>query len=105
MYTVHIDYVSRLAAMQQAVREAGLAALVGTRLKTVTHACGAFCPWRSTVLVPAEGEVELICPGMDAMRLEQEGWLSRVYGYSRQPMMEMVGDRLGLPAGGLHQPG
>ena len=94
MYTVHIDYVSRLAAMQQAVREAGLAALVGTRLKTVTHACGAFCPWRSTVLVPAEGEIELICPGMDAMRLEQEGWLKRVVGYSRRPMMEIVADRL-----------
>jgi Xaa-Pro aminopeptidase len=95
--------------MQAAVAEAGLDALIGTRLKTVTHACGAFCPWRSAVVIPAQGEVTLICPSMDAIRLRQEGWLRRVVGYSRDSMMataaaqiaelELAGGRLGIEDG------
>ena len=85
MYTVHMDHTGRLAKMQAAVAEAGLDVLVGTRLKSVTHACGAFCPWRSTVIIPAtgKGEITLICPSMDVNRLQQEGWLRRVVGRGR----------------------
>ncbi|MCP3857327.1 MAG: aminopeptidase P family protein [Actinomycetia bacterium] len=104
MYTVHMDPSARLGGMKAAVGEAGLDALIGTRLKTVTHACGAFCPWRSAVIVPAEGDVILVCPSMDSVRLGQEGWLDRVVGYSRQPMMATVAAQiteLGLTGGRL----
>ncbi|MCP4224904.1 MAG: aminopeptidase P family protein [Actinomycetia bacterium] len=104
MYTVHMDPGARLARMKAAVGEAGLDALIGTRLKTVTHACGAFCPWRSAVIVPAEGDVILICPSMDSVRLGQEGWLDHIVGYSRQSMMATVGAQiteLGLAGGRL----
>ncbi len=106
MYTVHMDPITRLAKMQAAVAEAGLDILVGTRLKTVTHACGGFCPWRSTVIIPAtgKGEITLICPSMDVNRLKEEGWLRRVVGYSRQSMMAAVAAQvadLGLSTGNI----
>ena len=106
MYTVHMDHTGRLAKMQAAVAEAGLDVLVGTRLKSVTHACGAFCPWRSTVIIPAtgKGEITLICPSMDVNRLQQEGWLRRVVGYSRQSMMAAAAAQvadLGLAKGNV----
>ncbi len=96
MYTIHIDFMKRLAKMQKAVSHKGLTALVGSRLKTVTHACGAFCPWRSAVIIPAEGkgDVELVCPSMDVNRLKDEGWLENVTGYARLPLMETVVNRL-----------
>jgi Xaa-Pro aminopeptidase len=90
MYTVHIDFRKRLEKMQEAVKKKSLDLLVGTRLKTVTHACGAFCPWRSAVVIPAEGDIQLICPSMDANRLRQESWLDEVEGYGRYSLMKLV---------------
>jgi len=90
MYTVHMDFRKRLQKMQDTVRARGLDLLVGTRLKTVTHACGAFCPWRSAVVIPGEGEIQLICPSMDTARLRQESWLDEVEGYGRYSLMEIV---------------
>jgi Xaa-Pro dipeptidase len=96
MYTVHIDFRKRLEKMQRAVTDEGMTVLVGSRLKTITHACGAFCPWRSAVIIPSagKGEVELVCPTMDVNRLRDEGWLENVTGYSRLPLMETVAQRL-----------
>jgi len=90
MYTVHIDFSRRLARMQEAVKRQNLDVLIGTRLKTITHACGAFCPWRSAVIIPAAGEIWLITPSMDMNRLRQEGWLVNVEGYGRRTLMETV---------------
>ena len=44
MYTVHIHFTKRLAKVQEAIKKHNLDALIGTRLKTITHVCGAFCP-------------------------------------------------------------
>jgi len=102
MYTVQIDFRKRLNTMQKAVEAQGLDVLVGTRLKTVTHACGAFCPWRSAVVIPAKGEVQLLCPSMDSTRLRQEGWLKNVEGYGRDSLTDKIVFRireLGLDRG------
>lgn len=92
---VHIDFQTRLAKFQGMLQEQGVDVLVGTRLKTVTHMSGAFVPWRSVVVVPAKGEIQLITVGMDGPRVQEEGWLANVVGYGRKSMMEMVIDRIG----------
>ena len=102
MYIVHIDFRKRLARVQDALKQDGIDVLAGTRLKTITHVCGAFCPWRSAVVVPAEGEIQLVPPTLDATRLLQESWLDNVVGYSHVTMMETVIRRileLGLEKG------
>ena len=91
---VHINYQKRLAAFQREMQRQNVDVLVGTRLKTITHMSGAFVPWRSAVIVPAEGEIQLITIGMDAPRIINEGWLTNVVGYSRQSLMEMVVQRI-----------
>lgn len=90
MFTVHINFPKRLTKMQEAVKNADIDVLIGTRLKTITHACGAFCPWRSAVIIPANGEIQLIPPSMDAQRLRQEGWLNNVQGYGRATLMQTI---------------
>jgi Xaa-Pro aminopeptidase len=109
MYTVHIDFGKRLAGMQAAVKKENIDVWIGTRLKTIAHACGAFCPWRSAVVIPAEGGILLIPPSMDAERLRQEGWLENVQGYGRRTLMQTIigylksnglgGSRIGYESG------
>lgn len=102
MYTVHINFPKRLAKMQEAVKNSDIDVLVGTRLKTITHACGAFCPWRSAVIIPANGEIQLIPPSMDAERLRQESWLENVQGYGRLTLTQTIVEclkELGLSGG------
>lgn len=99
---VHINFQKRLAAFQAELRRQDVDVLVGTRLKTITHMSGAFVPWRSAVVVPADGEIQLITIGMDALRILDEGWLANVAGYGRHSLIEMVIQRirdLGLQQG------
>jgi Xaa-Pro aminopeptidase len=90
VYTVHINFPKRLVKVQEAIKKHHLDVLIGTRLKTITHVCGAFCPWRSAVVIPASGEIILIPPSMDANRLAQEGWLERVEGYGKFTLVETI---------------
>jgi len=91
----HIDFLRRLRTFQAELAQQGVDALVATRLKTITHLSGAFVPWRSAVVVPADGEPRLFTVSMDAVRVAQEGWLKAVVPYARVPLMEMVVRRLG----------
>ncbi len=91
---VHINFQKRLAAFQAELRRQDVDVLVGTRLKTITHMSGAFVPWRSAVVVPADGEIQLITIGMDVLRILDEGWLANVAGYGRHSLMEMVIQRI-----------
>lgn len=82
---IHIRYEDRLRRIREGIRERGLDVLVGTRLNTVVHVSGVFCPWRSAVVVPVEGEIQLITLMMDAARVEDETWLDNVTGYGPFP--------------------
>ena len=57
---VAIDYQKRIENIQTLLQERGIDALFGTRLKTVTHVSGAFCPWRSATVVPAKGKPQVL---------------------------------------------
>ncbi|RJQ08146.1 MAG: aminopeptidase P family protein [Bacillota bacterium] len=89
---VHLDYRKRIEGFQARLRERGVDVLVGTRLNTVTHISGGFVPWRSAVVVPAEGGVEnvrLVTLLLDYGRLAQESWLTDVVMYGGPGMMLM----------------
>ncbi len=99
MYTVHMRFTERINRIQKALKDRNVDVLIGTRLKTVTHASGVFCPWRSAVVIPAHGEIHLISIGIDVNRLRQEGWLKNVEGYGQITMMKKIFEiikRLGL---------
>ena len=85
-----IDFRSRIARFQDELKKAGIDVLVGTKLKTITHLSGGFVPWRSCVVVPGDGEVQLITSLLDAGRLKEESWLDYVVGYGALPGMDFL---------------
>ncbi len=87
---VAIDYRKRIENMQALLQERGIDALFGTRLKTVTHVSGAFCPWRSAAVVPAKGRPQVITLMMDAARVADDSWLDNVVAYSPFPEQGLV---------------
>ena len=78
---VHIKHEARLARIREALKYKKIDCLVGTRLKTITHTSGAFVPWRSVVVIPAESEPRLITLMLDAERVKDDSWLSNVLPY------------------------
>ena len=82
---VHIKHEARLNRIREALKEKQIDCLVGTRLKTITHTSGAFVPWRSVVVIPAEGEPRLITLMLDAERVKDDSWLSIVLPYGPMP--------------------
>jgi len=86
----YIDFPARIARFQEKMKEAGVDVLVGTRLKTITHLSGGFVPWRSCLVVPAEGQLQLITGVLDAGRLLDESWLDNVVGYGALPGLQFL---------------
>jgi Xaa-Pro aminopeptidase len=74
-----------LNRIREALKQKQIDCLVGTRLKTITHTSGAFVPWRSVVVIPAEGEPRLITLMLDAERVKDDSWLSIVLPYGPMP--------------------
>jgi Xaa-Pro aminopeptidase len=87
---VHIRYEERLERIREALRQKGIDCLVGTRLKTITHTSGAFVPWRSVVVIPAEGDPRLLTLMLDAERVKDDTWLKDVFPYAPMPGMGFV---------------
>lgn len=82
---VHINFPKRIEQIQKELKEKKIDVLVGTRLKTITHWSGGFVPWRSALIIPAEGELTLLTPLLDSGRLADESWLDNVVGYGALP--------------------
>lgn len=87
---VHIKYGERLERVRDALKQKQIDCLIGTRLKTVTHVSGAFVPWRSAAVIPADAEPRLITLLMDAERIKDDSWLSTVVGYGPMPGMGFI---------------
>jgi Xaa-Pro aminopeptidase len=87
---VHIRYAERLERIREALRQRGIDCLVGTRLKTITHTSGAFVPWRSVVVIPANAEPRLITLMLDSERIRDDTWLTTVIPYGPMPGMGFV---------------
>jgi len=80
MFT-YIKYAERLARIREALKQKKIDCLIGTRLKTITHVSGAFVPWRSVAIIPADSEPRLITLMLDAERVKDDSWLNIVIPY------------------------
>lgn len=92
-----IDFPGRVRALQAAMAEAGVDVYLGSRLRTLSWLLDTFCPWRSFVVVPAEGPPAAFTFVIDAARVADETWLAedRVFGFAPmggQDQIELIAD-------------
>jgi Xaa-Pro aminopeptidase len=89
-----IDSAQRVKEMQDAMHEAGIDVYLGSRPRTLSWIADVFVPWRSYVVVPAEGMPFLFTFMIDAARITSETWLDadHVLGYAGMPGMDPIGN-------------
>src|SRR5512136_2239827 len=80
----YIDLPGRIRAVQAAMSEQGIDVYLGSRLRTLSWTLDAFCPWRSYVVIPAEGLPTAFTFVIDASRVADDSWLDpdHVLGYA-----------------------
>jgi Xaa-Pro aminopeptidase len=107
-----IDFPQRIRRIQAELGKRGLAAYVGSRLRTLSWTLDVFCPWRSFIVIPREGPPTAITFVIDASRVADEGWLDaeHVLGYAPmggQDQIAVLTDVLKrcLPSRGKHTVG
>ena len=79
-----IDFPQRVRAVQAAMAEHGIDVYLGSRLRTLSWIAGAFCPWRSFIVIPPEGLPTVYTFVIDASRVADDSWLDtdHVLGYA-----------------------
>ena len=79
-----IDFAARVRQIQAGMKRAGLVAYLGSRLRTLSWVGDVFCPWRSFLVIPADGLPTLFTFVIDASRVADETWLpeDNVRGYA-----------------------
>lgn len=87
-----VDCPQRVRDVQAAMHAAGIDAYIGSRPRTLSWLLDAFIPWRSYVLVPAEGLPTLFTFLVDGARIASETWLDvdRIVAYAGLPGMEPI---------------
>ena len=70
-----IDSPGRIRAIQAAMAEQDIRVYLGSRLRTISWTLDAFCPWRSFVVIPAEGLPIAFTFAIDAARVADDSWL------------------------------
>ncbi len=87
-----IDFPGRVARVQKAMAAAGIDAYLGSRLRTASWIAGAFCPWRTYVVIPKKGLPTLFTFVIDAARVADDSWLDddHVLGYAPMGGMDQV---------------
>ncbi|MHA2294661.1 MAG: M24 family metallopeptidase [Candidatus Hodarchaeales archaeon] len=84
-----IDHRKRLKSIQDEMDRWGLSVYLGSRLRTLSYVSDAFCPWRSFIVIPKEGDPALFTFIIDAERIKDDSWMDDVRGFG--------------PLGGGHQ--
>jgi hypothetical protein len=79
-----IDLPGRIRALQAEMSRAGIDVFLGSRLRTLSWTLDAFCPWRSFVVIPSEGNPAAFTFVIDAARVADESWVGedRVFGFA-----------------------
>ena len=79
-----IDFPQRVKQIQLEMSNRGLDVYLGSRLRTLSWITGAFCPWRSFIVIPAEGLPTVYTFVIDASRVAGDSWLDEdhVLGYA-----------------------
>jgi len=78
-----IDHPTRVRAIQTEMARAGINVYLGTRLRTISWVADAFFPWRTYIVIPAEGLPTAFTFVIDAARAADDSWLGpeHVLGY------------------------
>ena len=78
-----IDFSGRIGRIQEEMANKGLDVYIGSRLRTISWTSDVFCPWRSFIVIPKEGQPVLFTFVIDAARVADETWLEEdnVRGY------------------------
>jgi len=80
-----IDYSERVEKIRRAMRQAGVDAVVCTRLQSIAYVAGVFAPapWRGAVLIPMAADVQFIAMGADLARTRSETWIKTFHVWDR----------------------
>lgn len=81
-----IDFPGRIKQIQQAMQRDKIDVYLGSRLRTLSWTLDAFCPWRSFVVIPAEGLPTAFTFVIDAARLADDSWLDEEHVLGFAPM-------------------
>jgi Xaa-Pro aminopeptidase len=92
-----IDFPKRIRDIQAAMARESLDVYLGSRLRSLSWTLDAFCPWRSFVVIPAEGPPAAFTFVIDAARVADDTWLDeeRVFGFAPmggQDQIELIAD-------------
>ena len=81
-----IDFPARIRAIQAEMARQNIDIYLGSRLRTLSWTLDAFCPWRSYVVIPAEGLPTAFTFVIDAARVADESWLDADHVMGFAPM-------------------
>lgn len=80
---LEIDYKNRLSKLQKQLKKEGWSGYVATRQATTSWLLGIFVPWRTGIIIPAEGDPVALLWRLDATRVTEEShwsYESRIWG-------------------------
>src|SRR5512137_1223690 len=99
----YIDFPGRIRKIQAEMASRGIDVYLGSRIRTLSWTLDAFCPWRSFVVIPAEGLPTAFTFVIDAVRVADETWLDadQVTQISEfiSGLFKGKGGRLGIESG------
>jgi hypothetical protein len=92
-----IDFPKRIKNIQAEMADQGIDCYLGSRLRTLSWTADAFCPWRSFVVIPADGLPTVFTFVIDAARVADDSWLGEdnVMGFAPmggQDQIEQIAD-------------
>lgn len=82
----YIDFPKRIKDIQEEMGKQGIDVYLGSRLRTMSWTLDAFCPWRSYIVIPAEGLPTAITFVIDAARVADDSWLDEEHVLGYGPM-------------------
>ncbi len=103
-----IDNPARVKAVQKEMAKQGIDVYLGSRIRTLSWITDAFCPWRSYLIIPAEGLPTIFTFIIDALRVGDETWLDEDHVRAYAPMggmdqisalADFIKEELGLKKG------
>jgi Xaa-Pro aminopeptidase len=103
MNQIKIDWNGHIKKYQAAMEELNLDFCILTRVKSITYLAGCFVPWKSTILLPREGQGDpiLFTVLLDVERvkaegqLEVEGW-GPMKGFNWEKKIQRAAKKLGV---------
>jgi Xaa-Pro aminopeptidase len=82
----YIDFPKRIKDIQDEMGKQEIDVYLGSRLRTMSWTLDAFCPWRSYIVIPAEGLPTAITFVIDAARIADDSWLDEEHVLGYGPM-------------------